>query len=390
VGLFTTASMVAGAVLVCAALFGGDHTAALVPLGLPVAPAYVFAFHRYQDHRYKALDASGPKERQTEPMRPEEMQAVAAVLDRPVPAVRTLAGGFSHETCLLTLGDGQVVVRLGGPDSAIEAAIMAAARRRVPVPQVLHVIPAGAAQDGTRPAMVLEHVAGTPLSEVLAAVGVPGVPGALGALGALGELGAEVGRVVAAIGAVTFDRPGFFADEHLTVRAEQPWSGQLPEFAATCMAATPDDRLDAATRRAWADLCAAHSPALTTIDDQARLVHADVNPKNILVSRTDGGWRVDAVLDWEFSYSSCPYGDAANMARFGADYPAEFRDGFRAGFAENHPADLPLAGDWGYLGRVLDMFALSDLLTRPAGHPVADQAAEQVRRWVAEGVPRSS
>lgn len=322
-------------------------------------------------------------------MRPEEMQAVPAVLDRPVLAVRTLAGGFSHETCLLTLGDGQVVVRLGGPDPAIEAAIMAAARRRVPVPQVLHVIAAGAAQDGTRPTMVLEHVAGTPLSEVLAAVG------RLGALGdggesPLGELGAEVGRVVAAIGAVTFDRPGFFADEHLTVRAEQRWSGQLPEFAATCMAATPDDRLDAATRRAWADLCAANAPALTRIDDQARLVHADINPKNILVSRTDDGWRVDAVLDWEFSYSGCPYGDAANMARFGTGYPAEFRDGFRAGFADNHPADLPLAGDWGYLGRVLDMFALSDLVTRPAGHPIADQAAEQVRRWLAEGVPRSS
>ncbi|MDT5024431.1 MAG: hypothetical protein QOE61_857, partial [Micromonosporaceae bacterium] len=80
--------------------------------------------------------------------------------------------------------------------------------------------------------------------------------------------------------------------------------------------------------------------------------------------------------------------DAANMARFGADYPARFLDGFRTAFADHHPADPALAEDWGYLGRVLDMFALSDLVTRPVGHPVAGQAADQVRRWVAEGVPR--
>jgi Ser/Thr protein kinase RdoA (MazF antagonist) len=152
---------------------------------------------------------------------------------------------------------------------------------------------------------------------------------------------------------------------------------------------TPLARLDAATQRAWLGLCTAHTPALAIIDDHARLVHADVNPKNILVTQTRGSWRVDAVLDWEFSYSGCAYGDAANMTRFGADYPTRFVTAFRAAFADHQPAGLPLAEDWIYLGHVLDMFALSDLLTRPARHPVADQAAEQVRRWVTEGVPRS-
>jgi hypothetical protein len=98
---------------------------------------------------------------------------------------------------------------------------------------------------------------------------------------------------------------------------------------------------------------------------------------------------VDAVLDWEFSYSGCPYGDAANMGRFGDDYPAGFLDGFRTAFADHQPTDLPLIEDWAYLGRVLDMFALSDLVTRPAGHAIADQAALQIRRWVAEGISRS-
>jgi aminoglycoside phosphotransferase (APT) family kinase protein len=314
-------------------------------------------------------------------MQPEEVHRIAAALGRAVVATSILAGGFSHETCLLTLTDGQVVARLGGPDPAIEAAVMAAARRYVPVPRVLLVMPSAAVDEGARSAMVLEHVAGTPLSQVLCGGEFSGAD--------LGELGAEVGRIVAGIGAATFDRRGFFADEHLTVRTERPWSQQLPEVAATCMTATPQSRLDRATRRAWVDLCTAHAPALISIDNQTRLVHADINPKNILVTRTRSSWRVDAVLDWEFSYSGCPYGDAANMTRFGADYPARFLDGFRTAFADHQPADLPLAEDWSYLGRVLDMFALSDLVTRPVGHPIADQAAKQIRRWVAEGVPRS-
>jgi Ser/Thr protein kinase RdoA (MazF antagonist) len=313
-------------------------------------------------------------------VQPDEIDRIAAALGRTVRRARTLAGGFSHETCLLTLADGQVVARLGGPDPAIEAAVMAAGRAHVPVPEVLAVLPAGDA--GARPAMVLEYVAGTPLSQVLDRGGHDPA--------AFGELGAAVGRVIARIGTATFARPGFFTDARLTVADQPPWSQQLAPFARRCMAATPPQRLDQATRRVWAGLCAAHAPALAIIDGQSRLAHADVNPKNILVTDTADGWRVDAVLDWEFSFSGCPYGDAANMVRFGADYPAGFVTGFCAGFAAGQPDGCPPPEDWLYLGRVLDMFALSDLVTRPPGHPVADQAAREIRRWSATGIPRSA
>jgi aminoglycoside phosphotransferase (APT) family kinase protein len=185
--------------------------------------------------------------------------------------------------------------------------------------------------------------------------------------------------------AVTFGRRGFFGDRELAVGELPPWSSQLPGMAARCMDAVPAERLDPGARRAWAQLCAVHAPALTAVDGQARLVHADANPKNILVTRVGGGWRVDAVLDWEFSFSGCPYADAANMLRFSDDYPAGFTAGFRAGFAGHQPAGLPRAANWDYLGRVLDMFALSDLVTRPPGHPVADQAAGLIRQRIAHG-----
>ena len=308
-------------------------------------------------------------------MRLAETDAIAEALGRPVAEARPLAGGFSHETCLVTLAGGdRVVVRLGGADPAIEAAVMGRGRTRVPVPRVLCVVPA--ASEGVRPAMVLEYVTGTPLSDVLAAGGA-----------GMTELGAEVGRVIAGIGSVAFDRPGFFSDQALAVREMPPWSEQLAEMTTNCMDAVPGERLDPAARRAWARLCAAHAPALAAVDGQARLVHADANPKNILVTRVRGGWRVDAILDWEFSFSGCPYADAANMTRFCDEYPAGFTEGFRAGFAGHQPAGLPLPRDWAYLGHVLDMFALSDLVTRPAGHAVADQAAALIRKWIAAGVP---
>jgi aminoglycoside phosphotransferase (APT) family kinase protein len=200
-------------------------------------------------------------------MQPAELHAVAAALDAPVLGTTTLAGGYSHETCLLTLPGRRVVARLGGTDARIEAAVMAAAGRYVPVPRVIAVL-----DTATRPVMLVEHVDGRPLSHAL----VDGSD--------LGRLGAEVGRVVAAIGTVTFDRPGFFADERLTVRPRLPWSAQLPEFAARCMATT--SRLAEPVRRRWTRLCTEHAPALDAIESQARLAHGDVNPKNVLVTRT--------------------------------------------------------------------------------------------------------
>ncbi|WP_305784449.1 phosphotransferase family protein [Symbioplanes lichenis] len=280
---------------------------------------------------------------------------LAEALGSTLIGTRTLAGGFSHETALLTLADGPVVARVGGGDPAIEAAVMDRARAVVPVPEVLLV---------EEHCMVIEYVAGDPLSEVLA-VG-------RGDLAALGEV---VGATIARVGTIRLDRPGFFTGPELTVKPEEPWSQQLPGMAQWCMDRVPEGRLDDRTRREWIQLCTEEAPRLADVDTVARLAHADVNPKNILVAGDGTGWRVTAVLDWEFAYSGCPYGDAANMVRFGGDYPAGFVAGFEAGFAGHQPADLPLHEDWARIGRVLDMFALSDLVTRAPGHVVADQAA---------------
>ncbi len=312
-------------------------------------------------------------------MRWEERQWIGEILGDRVLERRMLAGGYSHETWLFVLSERSVVVRMGMGEHGIEAAVMAAAGRHVPVPGVIAVTAATADQPHSM--MLLDYVAGTPLDRVLTDESLSHRD-----FHALGE---EVGRVAAGISAVRFDRPGFFDDSELTLSDKPPWSQQLPVFAERCMTATPDERLELSERAEWAELCATHAPVLSAVDDQARLVHSDMNPKNLLVSRISTGWRVDAVLDWEFSYSGCPYADAANMVRFGGDYPQPFLRGFVAAFADHLPEDLGAPAEFGYLGRVLDMFALSDLVTRAPGHPVADRAARQIRQWLADGVPVS-
>jgi aminoglycoside phosphotransferase (APT) family kinase protein len=284
-------------------------------------------------------------------MRAGDGERIAAVLGGRLAGVTTLAGGYSHETMLLELGDRRVVARFGGQDPAVEAAVMALAP--VPVPEVLLV---------ESDAMAIAFVEGTVLSRVLEEP-----PGDVDALGA------EVGRVIARIGDVRFDAPGFFTGDNLAVGPMPPWSEQLVPFVERCMGKT--ERLDAEERRSFVELCVTQAPALVAIDGEARLAHGDVNPKNILVARSAGGWRVTAVLDWEFAYSGSPYADAANMARFGADYPPGFLTGFEAGF-ESHEPRHP---QWRRLGRVMDLFALADLVTRPAGNGVADQAAAIIR-----------
>lgn len=307
-------------------------------------------------------------------MRAEDTQVIARALGSAVTGTRTLAGGFSHETSLLELADSRrVVARIGGGNPAVEAAVMEAARAHVPVPRVLAILP-------ELPAMVLEHVDGTLLSDVLSR----SAAGDGADAGDMAALGATVGQAFGAIGAVTFKQPGFFTGPDLTTAAMPPWSEQLPAMTATWMDQTPDSRLAPAERQAWVELCARHAPSLAAVDTDSRLVHADANPKNVLVSPVEDGWRVDAVLDWEFSFSGCPYADYANMTRFGDAYPHAFVTGFRAGF-ESCQEDPRHA--WAYRGRLLDMFALSDLVTRPEGNPVADQAAAVIRRWLADGVP---
>jgi len=197
---------------------------------------------------------------------------------------------------------------------------------------------------------------------------------------ATADLGRSVGHTLAAIGDLTFDGPGMFADASLrTSDAEMP--GSLPDFVARCLSSGPAATVLAADERAAIMRLAGAAQAFVDAAPQAsQLVHSDFNPKNLLVREHAGSWTVAAVLDWEFAFSGSSLVDVGNMLRFPEDLPAEFATAFVAGFAEGGGL---LPDDWREISLALDLFALADLLTRPADHRYFRRALRAIRERMA-------
>jgi fructokinase len=271
-------------------------------------------------------------------------------------ARRSLSGGFRTDNQLLETATGQrYVLRRypAGSRAAVEAALAAVAP--VPVPEVVAADPDGAAAG--EPVLLTRFVPGVPLSTVTADEAT----------------GRAVGGVLAAIGTVTFDAPGFFHDASLTPAGEPLSTGLVP-FVERCLATADLPAADADGIRA---LAARSAPLLATVDGARQLVHADFNPKNLLVAPDGDGWRVSAVLDWEFAFSGPPLVDVANMLRFTDETPPSFRSGFVAGF---QAAGGALPEDWVPVSHALDLYPLADFLTRGPGHPFHAKALRLLRQ----------
>lgn len=291
--------------------------------------------------------------------------AIMSDMDISVASAQALSGGHSRETWLVTCADNRrVVLRFGGAHSHIEAAILSRSKTVVPVPEV---IACGAGF------LVSEFVEGQTLEELLRA----------GIAAGEGEaLAAQLGQSAAAIGTVEFDRSGFFTDGDLSVGKTLPQAHQLAPLCAEWL--SKSGRFTSSETERWKAQCAQNFEILTPLNQISRLVHSDMNPKNIIVDRVDGGWKLKAFIDWEFAHSGCPFADVGNFCRFASEYPKGFLRSFVKAFEDAAPLTTE---EWQQQARVLDMIALSDLASRPVGHVVGDKAAALIRSWTANGIP---
>jgi fructokinase len=279
---------------------------------------------------------------------------------------RALSGGYSNANILLVTGTGdRYILRryLHGNTCAVEVALAGLLVGIVPVPDVLAADPDGSATG--RPVMVSRFMPGHLVSEIL-----PGL-----APRDAEALGRSAGAALAAIGTVTFPRPGFFKMPGLIPDGIEPTSG-LPDFIDRCLctgnahhALTPVEQQ--ALRRHAAEV----APALGAVRGSRQLVHSDFNPKNLLAAVRNGSWTVTAVLDWEFAFSSTPLFDVGNMLRFRGELHPAFADGFIA----EYDAVGTLPENWREISHGLDLFALTDLLTRPPDHAFFGKAADRIR-----------
>ncbi|MFI5898251.1 phosphotransferase family protein [Actinoplanes sp. NPDC051513] len=281
-----------------------------------------------------------------------------ALPGRRVAGERTLTGGYSNDNVQVTIDDGRrfVLRRYRGANRcAVEAALARRLTGVIPVPEVV-----AADETGKRagePVLLSAFAEGLMVGDDL------GDPAADG-------LSRELGLVLARLGSVTFDAPGFFADERLEPDGAEPTLGLDAFVDRSLRDGNAHGHLSAAEQNSLRRYAEEAAPAVAALAGSRRLVHADYNPKNILAV----GDRVTAVLDFEYAFSSSPLFDVGNMLRFPRrpGFAESFVAGFRDGGGELPP-------DWRELSQALDLYSLADFLTRPVEHRYFGRSLERIR-----------
>jgi aminoglycoside phosphotransferase (APT) family kinase protein len=290
-----------------------------------------------------------------------------ALPGRRVVAAHPLTGGYSNENIqVIVEGGGAYVLRryLRSNSCAVETALAGRLAGIVPVPPIVAADPDG--RSAGEPVLLSVFMPGEQVGSVLPRLSPDEAA----------DLGHSTGAALAAIGTVTFPAPGFLSGGMLEPGPPglDPTTG-LPEFVERCLAqGNTDGHLTPAELDALRRFADRATPALAAVRGAHRLVHADFNPKNMLAERRDGRWRLTAVLDWEYAFSSSPLFDVGNLLRH--ERPAGFADGFLAGFRDGG-GDLP--PDWRRISQALDLYALADLLTRPPDHRYFQRSVQTIR-----------
>jgi aminoglycoside phosphotransferase (APT) family kinase protein len=214
-----------------------------------------------------------------------------------------------------------------------------------------------APQRGECPYSIWGFVEGTLLQELFMSLGSAELVGAAGACGS----------VLASLSAQRFDRCGELGPRLEVVKEY----GSPSRFVAGAVhqalfRGRAGQRLGAPLRDDLWRAVERASPRLAVIDDRYTLVHGDYKRSNILMQRSAAGWRVSAVLDWEFAFAGPPLVDVGLFLRAGEALPAGFREAFAAGYRE---AGGELPADWLPLSRLVDLLSqvtfLDDARDRP-------------------------
>lgn len=291
-----------------------------------------------------------------------------------VTSAEHLSGGYANTNYRVTLAQHPepVVVRFytREPEScAREAALLRLVAGAAPVPETLYADPEAARF--THPYIVLSWMEGAPLVDILPTL----------APGEADSLAAALGAVAARIGSFTFPEPGMLGPD-LTIReplviGPEGLRHYLREMLVETRAAT---RLGADLTRRLLIVIEAQADALAPLADQSALIHADYKDGNILVARGAGGWRVTAVLDWEFAFAGASVFDLGSLLRREASLPPGFATACVAAYRAN--GGFAPRG-WRRMTLLMDLINLCDFLNRETmRHSMRDDLVSLVRGTV--------
>lgn len=262
-----------------------------------------------------------------------------------------------------------VVLRLFTADPsacAREAALARLLDGEIPLPELLY-----ADSRADPPYAIIAWCDGLPFTELIAR----------GDREAIGSAARSAGSILASIQRHTFSGSGELGPD-LTIVAPLPGGGAgFAEFIGQ-MAQRPRTRrrlgeeLVHGVRR----LVRQRRGALEDEQHAPVLMHADYKPENLLLRDKGDGWRVAAVLDWEFACSASRLFDPGLFLRRAHLLPPAYGDGFAAAFAADSG---PLPSDWRERARLHDFVNLLDFLDLPDERPVL---FSDVRALVAESI----
>jgi aminoglycoside phosphotransferase (APT) family kinase protein len=293
--------------------------------------------------------------------------------------VQPLSGGMRNANFKLRLDrfPEAITLRLFEHDASLcqkEIDVMRLVAGLVPVPEVLYGEPNGF--DEFPPFLVARYVEGVTLQELKRG----------GDRNAIVEAAHSAGETLAAIGRITFPKPGWLGPGPAVTAPLLEGTNVAPRFVDLCLASPalerriPQHLRERASRLVWSR---AAEPAV--LENESRLVHCDFGKRNLVMRTVDGCWSVAAVLDWEFAVSDSPLIDLGHFLRYERRSSPLAEPHFSKGFLEGGGS---LPEDWLRLGRLLDLTALLEALTRDyLTEEIVAELVELVRATVEDRDP---
>lgn len=267
-----------------------------------------------------------------------------------------VSGGLANTNYRVTLAGraDPIVVRFYTREPqacAREAALLRLVAGVVPVPEALLIEPE--AGRFAYPYIVLSWMNGVPLIDALADLPPEEAPG----------LAAALGEVAAHIGSFTFQEPGLLGPdlsiaEPLVIGPE----GLRRFLGEMLIEGRAGGRLEPALKARLLAQIEACAEELAPLAGERSLIHADYKDGNILVQRGPDGWRVTAVLDWEFAFVGASVFDLGMLLRREATLPPGFASACVAAYRAHGGFAPP---GWRRMTLLMDLINLCDFLNGP-------------------------
>ena len=173
----------------------------------------------------------------------------------------------------------------------------------------------------------------------------------------IGECAFSAGQHLSILKNIELKQTGFF-NEKLEIRPFTREEEFIPFGLGLLKQASVQENLSKVTLLNLEKILRTSSPFLPN-PYQANLTHADFDPANMLVTKTNGKWQVSAILDWEFSFAGTYLMDMGLMLRYAHKLPKIYEDSFLKSIRES---GIELPSHWKKTAKLMDLFCLLQLL----------------------------